>query len=296
MIIVLRSVFPRLVFAHSMRSIAPRLSGLLLCLAMTACQSQIRIEPIGVAASPVRSAEAVPLSKDRITSERVLHLRDQLTQNKVAQDQLEEIVANYARIGHRQIMAPDDRALRLQRIFDDVHRHSHLADMPLKPLLIEKDIFQAYTLGGLEVIFYSGLTESLSDDGLAIIIGHEIAHIAAGHAVEQVSRDVVNLSHLHHDEARLSGFYAIEAEYEADMVGLLYATLAGYDASKASEIWQVLMDVRDTPKFNLFTATHPPDELRDERLTDQAKMIEHLHDSPQWQKDLKCNPLYCSTD
>ena len=239
-----------------MRSIAPRLSGLLLCLAMTACQSQIRIEPIGVAASPVGSAEAVPLSKDRITSERVLHLRDQLTQNKVAQNQLEEIVANYARIGHRQIMAPDDRALRLQRIFDDVHHHSHLADMPLA-LLIEKDIFQAYTLGGLEVIFYSGLTESLSDDGLAIIIGHEIAHIAAGHAVEQVSRDVVNLSHLHHDEARLSGFYAIEAEYEADMVGLLYATLAGYDASKASEIWQVLMDVRDTPKFNL-SHRNPP--------------------------------------
>ena len=293
---MVRSVFSRFVFASQLKPVLPVLSGLMIGAMLTACQSQIRIEPTGVAASPVRSAEAVPLAKDRITSQRVLHLRDQLTQNKLAQNQLEEIVANYASNGHRQIIAPDERALRLQRIFDDVHRHSHLADMPLKPLLIEKDIFQAYTLGGLEVIFYSGLTESLSDDGLAIIIGHEIAHIAAGHAVEKVSRDVVNLSHLHHDKARLSGFYAIEAEYEADMVGLLYATLAGYDASKASEIWQVLMDVRDTPKFNLFTSTHPPDDLRDERLTGQAKMIEALRDSPQWQDDLICNPLYCSGD
>ena len=264
--------------------------------ALCACQSQIRIEPTGVAQSPVRSSEAVPLSKDRITSQRVLHLRDQLTQNKLAQRQLEEMLASYAFTGHHQITDSDPRLQRLQRIFDDVHQHSHLADMPLMPILIEKNVFQAYTLGGLEVIFYSGLTESLSDDGLAIIIGHEIAHIAAGHAVEQVSRDVVNLSHHHHDDARLSGFYAIDAEYEADMVGLLYATLAGYDASKASEIWQVLMEVRTEPKFSIFTSTHPPDDLRDERLRDQAEQIEHLHHSPSWQDDLKCNPLYCDKD
>ena len=264
--------------------------------ALSACQSQIRIEPTGVAQSPVRSSEAVPLSKDRITSQRVLHLRDQLTQNKLAQSQLEEMLAGYASFGHRQITDDDPRMKRLQRIFDDVHQHSHLAGMPLVPILIEKNIFQAYTLGGLEVIFYSGLTESLSDDGLAIIIGHEIAHIAAGHAVEQVSRDVVNLSHDHHDDARLSGFYAIDAEYEADMVGLLYATLAGYDASKASEIWQVLMDVRAQDKFSIFTSTHPPDELRDERLRAQAAQIEHLNRSPSWQQDLKCNPLYCDKD
>lgn len=272
------------------------LAAAVLFSALAACQSQIRIEPTGIAQSPVRSSEAVPLTKDRITSQRVLHLRDQLTQNKLAQSQLEEMLAAYAFLGHHQVTDDDQRMRRLQRIFEDVHQHSHLADMPLKPLLIDKNVFQAYTLGGLEVIFYSGLTESLSDDGLAIIIGHEIAHIAAGHAVEQVSRDVVNLAHHHHDDARLSGFYAIDAEYEADMVGLLYATLAGYDASKASEIWQVLMDVRTEPKFSVFTSTHPPDALRDERLRLQAEQIEHLGHSPSWRQDLQCNPLYCDRD
>ena len=288
----------RLGFAHTalFHAVKKGMISLAAIAVLGACQSQIRIEPTGIAQSPVRATDAVPLSKDRITSQRVLHLRDQLTQNKLAQSQLEEMLARYNVLGHRQITSTDKRMMRLQRIFDDVHQHSHLAAMPLKPLLIEKNMFQAYTLGGLEVIFYSGLTERLSDDGLAIIIGHEIAHIAAGHAVEQVSRDVVNLSKHHHEDARLSGFYAIDAEYEADMVGLVYATLAGYDASKAAEIWAKLSEIRDEPEFNLFTATHPPDALRGQRLSEQADKIEHLHHSPHWQNDLQCNPLYCDQD
>ena len=134
--------------------------------------------------------------------------------------------------------------------------------MALRPVLVDRDVFQAYTLGGLEIVFYTGLTQSLSDDGLAIIVGHEIAHITTGHALEAVSRDVVNLSHHEATSAELAGFYRIESEYEADMVGLLYASLAGYDASKAAEIWTRLSEVQLRPKFNLFTSTHPPDSAR----------------------------------
>ena len=144
------------------------------------------------------------------------------------------------------------------------------------------------------MVFYTGLTESLSDDGLAVIVGHEIAHIAAGHAVEQVSRDVVNLDHNHSQEARLSGFYSVEAEYEADMIGLLYATLAGYDGRKAAEIWETLAGIRQSPKFNLFTTTHPPDALRDTRLRQQAADIMALRGTANWQDALNCNPLYCA--
>ena len=282
--------------AASHRRVMKQMMAALVLTALIGCQSQIRIEPTGVAQSPVRASEAVPLSKDRVTRERVLHLRDQLTQNKLAQSQLAQLIDSYAIRGYPQINTPDPRAVRLQRIFDDVRKHSHLADMPLKPVLIARDTFQAYTLGGLEVIFYTGLTDRLSDDGLAIIVGHEIAHIAAGHAVEQVSRDVVNLSDHAHDDARLSSFYSIEAEYEADMVGLLYATLAGYDARKAAEIWDTLIEIRDEPEFNLFTATHPPDALRDDRLRTQADKIQHLQNSANWQRDLQCNPLYCAKD
>ena len=89
-----------------------------------------------------------------------------------------------------------------------------------------------------------------------IIIGHEIAHIATSHAVEAISRDVVNLQHNHNGEAKLSGFYAVESEFEADMVGLLYAVLAGYNGAKAEEIWNTLADVRERPKFNFVTTQH----------------------------------------
>lgn len=258
------------------------------------CQSGIQIEPVGVAPSPVKAAESVPLRQDRVTSEAVLHLRDQLTQNSLAKEALAVTLATYERRGFTVVEADDERAARLQDIFDKVHQRSHLADMTLLPILVERDIFQAYTLGGREIVFYTGLTESLSDDGLAIIIGHEIAHITTSHALESVSRDVVNLSGHAHSSSPLAGFDAIESEYEADRVGLVYAALAGFDARKAAEIWQTLQTVQGRPKFNLFTSTHPPDSLRARRLADMADKIGHLQGAPNWQDHLICNPLYCA--
>lgn len=263
--------------------------------AITACQSGIKIEPVGVAPSPVKASDAVPLSEDRVTRESVLHLRDQLTQNELAAKAFALKLSSYQARGYPLVPAGDERARRLARIFAKVQSRSHLADMPLVPVLIERDLFQAYTLGGAEIIFYTGLADRLSDDGLAIIIGHEMAHISTSHAVEAISRDVVNLEHHHHhNDARLSGFYAVESEFEADMVGLLYAVLAGYDGSKASEIWTRLAQVRGRPVYDLFTSTHPPDEARGARLAKQAASIAHLRGSQSWQDDLICNPLYCA--
>lgn len=262
--------------------------------AMTACQSGIKIEPVGVAPSPVKASDAVPLSEDRVTRESVLHLRDQLTQNELAAKAFALKLSSYQARGYPLVTTDDERARRLARIFAKVQSRSHLADMLLVPVLIDRDVFQAYTLGGAEIIFYTGLTDRLSDDGLAIIIGHEMAHISTSHAVEAISRDVVNLDHHHHNDARLSGFYAVESEFEADMVGLLYAVLAGYDGSKAAEIWTRLAQVRSRPVYNLFTATHPPDEARGARLAKQAASIAHLRASENWQEDLICNPLYCA--
>ena len=265
-------------------------------LLLGACQSGIQIEPVGVAPSPVKAAGSVPLRQDRVTSKSVLHLRDQFTQNSLAKKALAEKLAQYRWQGFAQVDTSDARAQRLADIFARVHARSHLADMALTPLLIERDIFQAYTLGGQEIVFYTGLTERLSDDGLAIIIGHEIAHIATSHALEAVSRDVVNLSHDHNGLSALTGFYAIESEYEADLVGLLYASLAGYNPQKAAEIWYRLSEAKNRPKFNLFTSTHPPDEARAARLEALAVKILPLQNSPNWRADLICNPLYCAAD
>lgn len=262
--------------------------------ALAACQSGIKIEPVGVAPSLVQAAESVPLSKDRVTQESVLHLRDQLTQNDLAKQALREKIYNYQIRGYEVVEESDARYARLADIFAKVHGRSHLAEMDLQPVLIEKDIFQAYTLGGLEIVFYTGLTDRLSDDGLAIIIGHEMAHIATSHALEAISRDLVNLEHTHHHDGRVTGFDAVESEHEADMVGLLYAVLAGYDGRKAEEIWNTLAGLQNRPKFNLFTATHPPDEDRGARLAMQAQQIEALRGSPSWRQDLICNPLYCA--
>ena len=104
----------------------------------------------------------------------------------------------------------------------------------------------------------------------------------------------MNLSDHHGSHGNLAGFDAVESEFEADMVGLLYAALAGYDASKAAEIWQSLSQVQGRPKFDLFTSTHPPDEARAKRLAKMADDIAHLQGSDDWRAALVCNPLYCA--
>ena len=77
------------------------------------CQSQIRIEPTGIAQSTVKAADAVPLSKDRITADNVLHLRDQMTQNELAKQALEMRLARYQRQGFDEVASDDERMRRL---------------------------------------------------------------------------------------------------------------------------------------------------------------------------------------
>ena len=144
---------------------------------LAACGSQIKIEPVGVAPSPVRAAEAVPRTQDRITAERVLHLRDQMTQNELAKTQLAIALHNYDIRGHRLINPDEAEMTRLQEIFTKVHQRSHLAQMALRPVLIEKDVFQAYTLGGWKWCFIQGLRKASQMTGWLSLSGMKL-HIS----------------------------------------------------------------------------------------------------------------------
>lgn len=197
----------------------------------------------------------------------------------------------YRRQGLAVIEAGEDpRWQRLQTIFSKVHKRSHLRDESLRAVLVDKAEFQAYTNGGSVIIFYTGLTERLRDDALAMVIGHEIAHLAAGHIAEQASRDLVNLeaarNHIHVT-------YSVANEHEADSVGMVYATLAGYDPDAAAAIWSALTTTRDQ-RLAAFTATHPSHEDRTSMLEQTAEIVRPLRGLPDWQSALRCNLVYCA--
>lgn len=237
------------------------------------------------------SPDDIRQQTDTVTKQPTLNLVPRADQREQGDDLATRHLANYKRQGFNTYEAGSDpRFVRLARIFSDVHARSHLDTEALRPILIERDQFQAYTTGGTIIIFYTGLTERLSDDALAMVVGHEIAHLAAGHVAEQSSRDLVNVNA---NDAQLLGSYSIVNEHEADAVGMVYATLAGYDPAAAAAIWEALSQTSDQ-RLQLFNATHPSDGERARILGEKAALISGLKHASDWQDLRRCNPIYCA--
>jgi len=141
----------------------------------------------------------------------------------------------------------------------------------------------AFALPGGKVGVYSGLLRlAKTDEALAIVMGHEIAHVTARHGSERMSKGVaaavlgVALSEATKDESShdlVLAAYGIGAggvmlkfsrdnESEADYIGIRYAAKAGYNPKAAISFWQ---DMEKESKGNglpAFLSTHPSHERR----------------------------------
>lgn len=146
----------------------------------------------------------------------------------------------------------------------------------------------AFALPGGKVGVFAGLLALCeTDDELATVIGHEIAHVTARHGAERMSQNiltgalavgtaVLTEGSRHRDLWRLAyGGAAIGArlafsrghEKEADYIGLRYAAKAGYDPRAAISFWQRLAGARDgqeggAPRLKALLSTHPSNRDR----------------------------------
>ena len=105
--------------------------------------------------------------------------------------------------------------------------------------------------------------DQVTDDELAAVLGHEIAHVAANHRYEN-SKDLIMLTQaLMKGDTDASIEYAHKAndEAEADRIGILYAALAGYDPYAASGVWGRLARGNRSP-WSYFR-THPSESDRE---------------------------------
>ena len=219
--------------------------------------------------------------------------RLQIKQN--SRQRVEALFQQHSWRGH-QILRPDNadiRYKRLARLFDKVLSVSHLHKTDVYPILITDPQFQAFTFGGDEVIFYTGLSERLNDDALAFVIAHELAHIAAGHVGEASSLAVTNIE-VPSARQRQSDMYSFGHEREADKIALVYLFLAGYEAESALLLWKKISENRQNEDFDLFTATHPATA---DRARDLRQNTDYFRQNiSQYNQDnlLNCNPLYCN--
>jgi predicted Zn-dependent protease len=153
--------------------------------------------------------------------------------------------------------------------------------------LIDSKEVNAWCMPGGKVAVYSGILPVAKDDaGLATVMGHEIAHAVARHSSERASKAAVAqglggllgaatgtqsattqnvISQVYGIGAQ--GFYLLPnsrtQELEADHLGLIFMSMAGYDPSNAVNFWERMAAVsQSSQKPAEFLSTHPADATR----------------------------------
>lgn len=165
----------------------------------------------------------------------------------------------------------------------------------------------AFALPGGKVGVYTGLLRlAESDDELATVIGHEIAHVTARHGAERMSEAMVLSALGAAGTAAVQNRYGSERarafalaygagatlgrvlphsrsnESEADYIGLRYAARAGYDPRAAITFWQRMSQHKQHsgggPALPAFLSTHPTDQQRIANLQQQVPEVIPLYE------------------
>lgn len=155
--------------------------------------------------------------------------------------------------------------------------------------LVDDDTPNAWAMPGGKVVVYSGILPlTRNEAGLAVVIGHEIAHAVARHGNERMSHGLLvqtggmAISQALKDkpeatQALFLGAYGTGAqvglmlpysrkhEYEADELGLIFMAMAGYNPEEAVTFWTRMSQTGGTrpPEF---LSTHPVDASRISRI------------------------------
>ena len=149
----------------------------------------------------------------------------------------------------------------------------------------------AFALPGGKVGVYTGLLKLAETDAeLAVVMGHEIAHVTARHGSERMSKgvvaavvgvalDVATDKSSSHDlllaayGAGAGGAmlkFSRDNESEADYIGIRYAAKAGYDPHAALDFWRKMAKEEKGAQLPAFLRTHPTDV---QRIADLQKAI-----------------------
>ena len=166
-------------------------------------------------------------------------------------------------------------------------------------ILIEnKKIRNAWCMPGGKIAVYTGMFDvTKNTDGLAAVMGHEIAHAVAKHSVERASRGALlntgtklidifsggKLSQLNRatgmDTVGLLSRLGImnpfnrKQESEADYLGMIFSSLSGYDITETVKIWQRMKEFNKGKAPPEFMSTHPSAENRIKKINEWTNEI-----------------------
>ncbi len=166
-------------------------------------------------------------------------------------------------------------------------------------ILIEnKKMRNAWCMPGGKIAVYTGILDATKNtNGLAAVMGHEIAHAVAKHSVERASRGVLlntgtqlidifsggKLSQVN----RVTGMNTVgllsqigimnpftrTQESEADYLGMIFSSLSGYDIRETVKLWERMKELNKGKEPPEFMSTHPSSDNRIKNLNNWMNEI-----------------------
>jgi predicted Zn-dependent protease len=210
--------------------------------------------------------------------------------NSMSFGSYKEFIASHKLSGDAQKSAMVKRAGRnIQSAVEEYFAKNNMSDRlegyEWEFNLVEDDSVNAWCMPGGKVVVYTGILPLTKDEtGLAVVMGHEIAHAVANHGNERMSQGLMvemggaALSKALEEKPEqtrnlfLTSFglgtqvgvllpYSRLHESEADHLGLIFMAMAGYDPREAVGFWERMAAGKGSAPPE-FLSTHPSDRTR----------------------------------
>ena len=170
----------------------------------------------------------------------------------------------------------------------------YLKDYKWEYHLVKDSTVNAWCMPGGKIVFYTGILPICQGEtGIAVVMGHEVAHALADHGAQRMSagtlqqlgavagniaiqdptkRNVFNQAYGISSTVGVMLPFSRSHETEADRIGLQIMAIAGYNPDEAAELWKRMQAKAGGQAPPEFLSTHPSNETRIQNLTEWAPL------------------------
>ncbi|MGB7392903.1 MAG: M48 family metallopeptidase [Pricia sp.] len=168
----------------------------------------------------------------------------------------------------------------------------YLKDYKWEYNLVKDETINAWCMPGGKIVFYTGILPICDGEtGVAVVMGHEVAHALADHGAQRMSagtlqqigavagnvaiqdpqkRNMFNQAYGLGSTVGIMLPFSRSHETEADRIGLQIMAIAGYDPTEAAELWKRMKAASGGQAPPEFMSTHPSNDTRIKNLTEWA--------------------------
>ncbi len=217
----------------------------------------------------------------------------------------------YEKVKEKEKLSKDTKTLNLikeigKSMEDSISEYFYLskqndptANFDWEYILIEnKNVRNAWCMPGGKIAVYTGILDvTKNTNGLAAVMGHEIAHAVAKHSVERASRSAIlntstqlidiftggKLSQVNRatgmntvgllSQLGIMNPFTRKQESEADYLGMIFSSLSGYDIRETVKIWERMKEFNKGKETPEFMSTHPSADNRIKKINEWTNEI-----------------------